>query len=136
MKKGNYGRRRCPCNSESYQSPTTTRTTTPTTTRTTTPTTLNIGSDASNSKEKKELIGKDEADDETGKNSEESNEVSEEESSDPTSLAAVNEMKDSLPEKPTVRLNTKSPLSGKSSGMHASLEPESEPSTKGEPEVA
>ena len=125
MKKGNYGRRRCPCNSESYQSLTTTRTTTPAT--------LNIGSDASNSKEKKELIGKDEADDETGKNSEESNEVSEEESSDATSL---NEMKDSLPEKPTVRLNTKSPLSGKSSGMHASLEPESEPSTKGEPEVA
>ena len=94
---------------------------------------MNIGSDAANSKEKKELIGKDEADDETGTNSEESNEVSEEESSDENKNEKVDENEN---EKPTVRPNTKSPLSGKPSGMHASLEPESEPSTKGEPEVA
>ena len=79
---------------------------------------LNIGSDAANSKEKKEIIDKDEADDETGTNSEESNEVSEEESSDENKNEKVNEN-----EKPTLRPNTKSPLSGKSSSSHQLVNP-------------
>ena len=83
---------------------------------------MNIGSDAANSKEKKELIGKDEADGETGKNSEESNEVSEEESSDATS-SAVDEKIDLLSKKPTVRPNTKSRWSGKSSSSQRLANP-------------
>ena len=86
---------------------------------------MNIGSDAVNSKEEgeeEELIGKDEADGETGKNSEESNEVSEEESSDATS-SAVDEKIDLLSKKPTVRPNTKSRWSGKSSSSQRLANP-------------